>query len=78
MSFDEYVEGRIFHLLIQIIFNNELYSPFFKLMKQRKIPIMNFFKIKDEIQLSQKVLKISLKVLKTILVMNCGKARKSY
>ena len=79
MSFDEYVEGRIFHLLIQIIFNNELYSPFFKLMKQRKIPIMNFFKkLKDKIQLSPKVLKISLKVLKTILVMNCGKARKSY
>jgi radical SAM superfamily enzyme YgiQ (UPF0313 family) len=57
MSFEEYVEGRIFHLLIQIIFNNEVFSPFFKLMNQRKIPIMNFFKkLKEEIELSPKSL----------------------
>ena len=42
MSFEEYVQGRIYHLLIQIIYNNEVFSPFFKIMKHKKISIIGF------------------------------------
>lgn len=45
MTFDEYVECRVYHLLIQSIYNNELYNPFFKLIRQKNIPIIDFLTI---------------------------------
>jgi len=44
MSFEDYVECRVYHLLVQSIYNNELYNPFFKLIRQQKIPIIDFLK----------------------------------
>ena len=37
MTFDEYVAGRIYHLLISILWNNIIYSPFFKFMQKKNI-----------------------------------------
>ena len=43
MTFDEYVTGRVYHLLISILWSNITYSPFFKFMQKKNISLMNFF-----------------------------------
>jgi len=43
MTFDEYVTGRIYHLLIAIFWSNISYSPFFKFFRTKKISLINFF-----------------------------------
>ena len=43
MTFDQYVEGRIYHLLTSIIWNNIIYSPFFKFMLKKNISPIDFF-----------------------------------
>ena len=43
MTFDEYVTGRIYHLLISILWSNITYSPFFKFMQKKNISLINFF-----------------------------------
>jgi hypothetical protein len=48
MTFDEYVQGRTYHLLISIFWNNIIYSPFFKYLQNKNISPINFFTyIKD-------------------------------
>jgi len=42
MTFEDYVELRVYHLLIQSIYNNELYNPFFKMIRQKNVPIIDF------------------------------------
>jgi radical SAM superfamily enzyme YgiQ (UPF0313 family) len=45
MSFEEYLEGRVFHLLISTIWNIGIYEPFFKMMISKNLSPIEFFKV---------------------------------
>lgn len=45
MSFDDYIECRTFHLLIQVFYNSGGFQPLFKMIRDNNIPILDFFKM---------------------------------
>ena len=48
MSLDEYIEGRLYHLLISTIWNNGIYDQMFKFLQNKNIkPIAFFIYLKD-------------------------------
>lgn len=58
MSFEDYLESRSYHLLIQIFYNSGGFAPMFRLMKVSNVPILNFFKkLKEKIHKAPKSFK---------------------
>jgi hypothetical protein len=43
MALDEYIEGRLYHLLISTIWNNGIYDQMFKFMQNKNVSAINFF-----------------------------------